>query len=216
MAKSTRGTKICVVKTSATGTSLTVTAATKAKPVELTATNTLANGNVIKIPAGSTGLPEIDGKSFVVANVAAGKFELLGSDATASTGTFLAGAAKPTAYAESDMECLCLSSMTFNRDTSTPASVATFCDPTATVPGPAAGAGTLDFGGYIDITDTDYAALLDLVDSGLETIWRVTLNQNGYVVFPAIVSQIDMGIPIEGAYTYSGTATLSSSPRHLF
>lgn len=216
MAKSTRGTKICVVKPAATGTSLTVTGVSKAKPAEVTATNTFKGGEVITIPAGSTGIPEVDGKSWIVDTPIGTKFNLLGSDSTGSTGTFAAGTAKPSVYAEADMECLCLSSLSFNRDTSSPVSVATFCDPTSTVPGPDASAGSVDFGGYVDITDTDYAALLDLEELGTEVVWRITMNSNGYVVFPATITQIDLGIPIEGAYTYSGSATLGSKPRHLF
>lgn len=215
MAKSTKGTKICVTKAGAAGTTVTATAATKAKPAEITATNTLADGDLIYLPSDATGLSEIDGKTWVVAGATGTKFTLLGSDTTASTGTFTAGTAM-TGYKAADIECICFSGITLNRDNAQPISVATFCDTTATIAGPETSAGSLEFTGYADSTKADYKALLALQESGDIAHWRVEMPGNGYLVFDATVDSVNIGIPLEGAYTYSGSATLSSKARHLF
>lgn len=215
MAKSTKDTKICVTKSGAAGTTVTATAVSKAKPAEITATNTLTVGDMVYLADDSTGLSEIDGKTWIVGSATATTFTLLGSDTTGSSGTFAAGTAIK-GYKEADFECLCLSSISFNRDTAQPVSVATFCDTTATIPGPAPAAGTMDFAGYADTTKTDYSTLLDLEESGSVEHWRVTFPGNGYLLFDASVDVINVGVPLEGAYTYSGTATLISRSRHVF
>lgn len=219
MAKSTAGTKICIVKDGATtGVSVTATGASKAAPCEITtaSTGTLKNGDLIFVPADGTGLSEIDGKWFVIAALVADtSFNLLGSDTTGATGTFAAGTAMK-GHGDADMQCLCLSSIGFNRDQPSTISVATFCDTTASIPGSATSAGSVDFGGYVDITDSDYKELLKLEASGAETVFRVTLPNNGTIVFPATINQITVDIPLEGSVAYSGSATLKSAARHLF
>ena len=219
MAKSTAGTKICVVKDGATtGVSVTPTGASKAAPCEITtaSTGTLKNGDLIWIPAAGTGLSEVDGKFWIVTNLVADtSFDLLGSDTTASTGTFAAGTGI-VGHGDTDMQCLCLSSISFNRDQPDTISTATFCDTTSSIPGSATSAGSVDFGGYVDVTDADYVELLKLEKSGKDTAFRVTLPNNGYIVFDAIINQVTVDIPLEGAVAYSGSATLKSAARHLF
>jgi len=219
MAKSTSGTKICCVKDGATtGVSVTPTGATKAAPCEITtaSTGTLKNGDLIWIPAAGTGLSEVDGKWWVITNLTADtSFDLLGSDTTASTGTFAAGVGIK-GHGDADMQCLCLSSISFNRDQPSTISTATFCSPSSSIPGSATSAGSVDFGGYVDIADADYKELLKLEASGAETVFRVMLPNNGFVVFPATINQITIQVPIEGAVAYSGSATLKTAARHLF
>lgn len=215
-AKSTAGVKICITKDGATGQTVTPTAVTKAAPAEITAANTLKAGDLVYLAADSTGLSEIDGKWWVVGpNPTGTEFTLLGSDTTASAGTFTAGT-DIKGYAETDMVCLCLSEITFNRDAPDTISTATFCDTTASIPGSNTSAGSVDFGGYVNIADADYKELLKLEASGDDTTWRVMLPGNGYIVFPAVINQISIGVPLEGAVTYSGTASLKSAAKHLF
>ena len=218
MAQSTAGTTICVTKSGAVGVSIVPTGASKAAPsvVTTTSTETLENGSLIWLADDSTGLSELDGNWFIVSGLVADtSFELLGSDASASTGTFVAGTPMH-GYDESDMQCLCLSEITFNRDTPDTISIGTFCDPTASMAGSVVQAGTVDFGGYVDISENDYKELLKLEDTQEETVWRITLPNNGYIVFPAVISQITWDIPLEGAVAYSGTAVLKSEAEHLF
>ena len=219
MAKSTAGTKICVVKDGATtGVSITPTGASKAAPCEIltASTGTLKNGDLIWMPAAATGLSEIDGKWWIITNLTADtSFDLLGSDTTASAGTFAAGTGI-VGHGDADMECLCLSSISFNRDSPDTISTATFCDTTSSIPGSATSAGSIDFGGYVDISAADYKELLKLEASGADTAFRVMLPNNGYIVFDAVINQITVDIPLEGAVAYSGSATLKSAARHLF
>lgn len=218
MAKSTKGVQICLTKSGSTGTDITPTAASKAAPAEITTTATGAtkNGDLIYVPKGTTGLSEIDGMWWVVDGLVKDtSLQLLGSDTTASTGTFATTAAIK-AYAEIDLECLCLSEITFNRDEPETISAATFCDTTASIPGNSASAGSISFSGFVDVTATDYKELLRLEKSGAEAGFKITLPDNGFVVFPATINQISMAIPLEGAVSYSGSATLKSAQRHLF
>lgn len=220
-ASSTKGVKICLVKDGATGTALTVTAVTKAKPAVLTvgaAAATMKTGDVVTLGASATGLSEIDGKTWVVGATTATTIELLGSDTTGSTGTFADGSAT-TGYKDADMVCLCLSSLTFNPEEAQTISVATFCDPSASIPGAVAGAGTMDFGGYVDVTSNDYLELYKAIQQTSAKTYQVRIflpNSQGYIVFPATLATLNWDIPLEGAIAYSGTFALGSKPRHLF
>lgn len=219
-ARSSKGVKICIVKGGATGVSMTVSVASKAKPAVLTVTGDtgIVPGSIITLAANATGLSELDGKTWVAGpNTAAGSLELLGSDTSASTGTFAAGASGTTkGYAESDMVCLCLSSIGFNPDTPQTISVGTFCDPGATLPSGVTGAGTMSFAGYVDVTQPDYIELVAAEADRNQRIFRILLPNNGYLTFPGTVGSLNLDIPIEGAIGYSGTVTLGSKPMHLY
>lgn len=224
-AYSTKGTKICVLKGSATATPLTPTAISKAAPAVVTVASVtgLTVGDLITIPetgkTGATGFASLDGKTWVVGTIAtvANTFTLIGSDTTASTATLAAGASISHYPSTANMLCLCLSSITFNPESANTISVATFCDPTATIPSQVVGAGTIDIGGFVDITDPGYKELLAAEADGKAREWRVTLgNGQGYVVFDGILSALSMELPIDGAASYAGTINLASKYRHLF
>lgn len=224
-ASSTKGTKVCVLKGSAAATSLTPTAITKAKPAVVTVADVtgLSVGDIVTFPAtgatGASGLSSLDGKSWIISSIAAvgNTFTLAGSDSTADTGT-LSGTAAVSAYPNAaNMLCLCLSSITFNPESANTVSVATFCDPTATIPSQVVGAGTIDIGGYVDITDPGYIELLAAQADGKSRTWRITLgNGQGYIVYDGILSTLSLDLPLDGAVAYSGTITLGSAYRHLF
>jgi hypothetical protein len=217
-ASSTKGVSVCMTKTAAVGKTLTVTAVSKAKPAVVTAAaHGLVAGDIVVFPASATGIAEVDGKSFVVgAPIDATTFTLLGADTTGATGTFAAGANKPTAYATADMECLCWSSLGFNPESPSTISVATFCDPSAQIASSTTGAGTVDFGGYVDITSPDYIAIVAAEADGKAHEFRITLPNNGYILFKGTVSSLNIDVPLEGAVAYSGQITLTSKPRHIF
>ena len=215
-ASTSKGVTIDMVKTSATGTALTITAVSKAKPVVVTAANTLADGDIVVFPQGATGLSEIDGKRFIVDNASATNFELLGADTTASTGTFAAGTKKPMAYAATDLVRMCWSSLGFNPEAPQTISVGTFCDPSAQIASTVVGAGTVDFGGYVDVSAADYIAMVMAEADGGAHEFRIALPGNGYIAFNASVSSLSIDVPLEGAVAYAGTLTLMSKPVHLF
>lgn len=69
--------------------SLVITGITKANPAVVSATNTLSDGDVIKIN-GVAGMTEVNGGVFVVDNATGGNFELFEVDSTAY-GTYTSG-----------------------------------------------------------------------------------------------------------------------------
>lgn len=212
-AKSSKGLKICITKGSATATDLSPTGITNAKPAVVTCTTTnVADGDIVVVSG--TGMASLDGKAWVVANKSGTDLELLGSDASADTA---ATGGKVDHYASpADYECLCLSSLGISAEAPSTVSVATYCDNSATIPGAAGSAGTLDFAGYVDITDTDYAELLAAVEDGKQRYMRIMFPGNGFIVAPLTFSSITWDLPLDGAIAYSGTAVLGSKPKHLF
>jgi len=127
-AKSTKDLQICISRGDATKVNVAATAATAAKPCVVTATQSGVDGEMVYVDG--TGMPSIDGKWWVSASVTPTELTLLGSDT--SDDTFV-GPGTVNRYAEADMECLCLSSLTLNVDEPGTISVATFCDPSATI-----------------------------------------------------------------------------------
>lgn len=216
-AKSTKGVQICVVKGGATGVNLgDITALTAAKPAVATFADTtgVLVGDVVAIPAGSTGT-SLDGKSWIIGTITATSITFLGSNTTGEIFT-AASTVDVIGHASTDMECLCLASLAFNAEAAQTVSVATFCDPTASIPGAVVGAGTLDFTGFVDVTTTEYAELLAMESDGKARTWRITLPGNGYIVFPGTLATFGWDIPLDGAVGYTGTIALGSKPRHLF
>ena len=215
-ARNSKGVEIFMTAATAAATDITPTGITSASPAVVSSADTVANGDVIYVPAGATGMPSLDGNYFVVANANAGSdFELLGSDATGDT--YAAGTTPELkAYDDTDMVKLCLSSMTFNPEQASTVSAGTYCDPSQSVPGLVAGAGTVDIAGYVDITDADYAALIAAEADGNSRTFRIMLPSNGYVIFPGVISSLNLDIPIDGAIAWSAQVALGSKPKHLF
>ena len=209
-----KGVQVCITKDGASATTLTPTAISKAKPASVTVTNTLKQGDVVLMSG--TGFPEIDGKTFIVTNPSGAAFDLLGSDTTGSTGT-LGAAPKADAFdGTSDMICLCLASISINSDQPGTIDVATFCDPTASIPSGVQAAGTFDFTGYVDTTSTDYPEILKAVEAQDLRQMRITIPGHGYVVAPVKFSSLTWDLPIDGAIGFSGSGVFSSKPAHLF
>jgi hypothetical protein len=87
-AVSSQGSQIAIE--SGSGTSKTITGATKANPVVVTATaHGLQDGAVVAIAAVG-GMTELNGNSYVIGNVTTNTFELIGIDGT-SFGTYTTG-----------------------------------------------------------------------------------------------------------------------------
>jgi hypothetical protein len=181
-------------------------------PVILGATNTAKPGDIVAV-AGTT-YKELDGKYFVAGpNTTATEIELLGSDGTkaADQGTFTG-----EAWVYSETTNLCLNALAINADTPGTISVATYCDPTASLPATVAQAGTLTFGGFVDVTAEDYPALLSASEDGLKRIIRIELPDNGFIVAPITVASLTWDLPLDGAIGFNGSATLASKPVHRF
>lgn len=195
----------------------TATAVSNAKPavVSTASTTGMKDGQVVHMTG--TGMPSIDGKDFIVANLVADtSYELLGSDASNETAPAAAGTG--AFYDDTvDLVKLCLSSIGINPESGSPVSVATFCDPTATVPGLEGGAGTLDLGFYLDKDSTGYAALLKAEADGNERIFVINFPSNGTLIARGTVGSLNFtDIPLEGSAALTAQVTLSSKPVHRF
>jgi hypothetical protein len=218
-AKSTKGTKICITSPTATGTALVPTAivsvaaaASKPAGIKVTVANTATVGEVVSFK--NTGFASLDDKSFIITTATATDFDI--TNVTLGTGT-LGASPEAHIYAEAtDMTCLCLSSFSVSTDQPNTISVATYCDPTASIPGSATAAGTVSFAGYVDVTAKDYPALLAAVEDGKQRVIRITLPGNGYLVAPVTFSQISWDIPLDGGIGFNGSASLGSKLHHVW
>lgn len=214
-AKSSKGVQISLTGPTDVADSYTkvvITEITDTKPTIITATNTAKPGDIIAI-AGTTA-KELDGKYFIAGpNTTATEIELIGADTTGVTPpSVFTGEAH--VYAETTN--LCLNALAINADTPGTISVATYCDPTASLPATVVQAGTLTFGGFVDITAEDYPALLTASEDGLKRLIRIELPDNGYIVAPITVASLTWDLPLDGAIGFNGSATLASKPVHRF
>jgi len=214
--KSTKGLTVYMSGTT-TPAKVVPTAITKAAPavVSVTSSTGMADGQLVAISG--TGFPELDGEMFIVGALTPTEFKLIGSDTTATAGTL--GTSPEATYMDvtTDMDALCLATIGINAETSTPISVATFCDPTASIPGVEAGAGTLDLGFYVDTTSPGYKALLVAEADGNERVFVINFPSNGDLVMRGIVSSVTItDIPLDGSAAVTAQVTLSSKPKHRF
>lgn len=223
-AYSTKGQAAYVLKGSATAASLTPTAITKAAPAVVTVTSTtgLTVGDLVTIPAtgavGATGFPEIDGKSWVIGSIPnATTFTLLGSDTTGSSGS-LAGSPSISHFATSSkMVSTCFSDITLNPEAPNQVSVATFCDPSATITSQVVGAGSVDISGFVDVSDAGYKELDLARNDGLARKMVVKLGSSqGYIMLEGTVALLTPLMPLDGGYGFKGTINLSTKYRHLY
>jgi hypothetical protein len=222
-AKNTKGVTVCVSKGSAkpgkitpTAIAASATASDKRAHIAVASTTGFKAGDVVKIPAGGTGYSALDGKSWTIGSVDATGFTLNGTDFASLTGSLVATGATMDHYMDSDMVCLCLSDLKFNAEKGSTVSVATFCDPSASIPSASTTAGTVDIGGFVDVTTADYAEIVAAELDGNERIFRIMLPSNGEIVFPAIVSTLGWQVPIDGAVAWEAQLALGSRPRHLY
>jgi hypothetical protein len=220
MITSTKGLKIYLETGGTTLATVTATAVTNAKPamVTVSAADFAKVSDGMAVAVAGTGMPSLDGKTFVVGNKGGGggdDFELTGSDAS---GDAAGTAGNLSLYSDTaDMTPICASAIGVNRDTPSSISVGTFCDTTATIPGAPPSAGELTLDGFIDIADNGYKLLLAAEKDGTARTIKIVFPSNGYLLAKGTVSSVQItDIPLEGAVSFSATMTLSSAATHLF
>ena len=213
-ARNTKGVQICMT-TDAASSTIVPTAITAAKPAALTvAASTLQAGDIIFVDKTGT---KLDGKWWAVgATSTATSVVLLGSDNTGGATTVGATAVFNVRTGVGSMVCLCLSAFSIQRDTPGTVSVGTFCDPSASIPASVTQAGTVSIGGYVDVTADDFKAVIAAEEAGKPHTFRVTLPDNGYILFEGIISGFAYDIPVDGPLAWTATIALSGAPRHLF
>ena len=222
-AQSTKDLKIDMVDSTTPSLSLTANGVTKGNPtiVSVVDATGVQVGDIMRFGSDSTGFPELDGLDWVVGGVSANDITVIGLDTTSSGSTFAAGSPIEV-YQSPDMVRLCWSDFTSNAGSASSVSVATYCDPTASIPSQVVEAGTYDFSGYIDKDEAGYVALQAAYKSGRNVVFRVMMPKdgleagNGYLIFSGVIASFPLSFPIDGAQEYSGEITLTREPEHLF
>ena len=209
---STKGLKLSVTKATATAITLTPTAVSSAKPAEITVTNSLSNGDIVFVT--KTGFPEIDGKYFPVGNASGTSFDLIGSDTAASTGS-LDATPSALAYAASDFQEVCASSITVDNNTPGTVSVATFCDLTGTIPSVVTELGNMTLSVYHDVTSEGFKLLDVAAENGDSRIVKIVFpNDSGVMIVPGTFSSFALvDIPLDGAAAWEGVLAMSTAPK---
>lgn len=212
---STNGLKF-LMSTGTTPATITATAISNAKPAVVTCASTagMKDGQLVEVSAPT--MPSIDKKMFVVGNLTGTTFELTGSD---SSGDTAASAGTITYYDEAvDMVPLCLSSIGFTQDTSTPISVANFCEPSASIPGLPPQAPTLSVTFYLDVASKGYCELLKAEADTLARKFQIVFpGGNGDMVAEGQVSSVIISdLPLEGSAAMTAEITLLAKAMHRF
>ena len=206
--------EVNIYLTTGAPTEVTMTAPpTKAAPSSISAVlSGGADGDVVVIK--DTNWSSLD-TVWVAGDVGASDFDALGSDPTGESVTGVAG--KVDHYAEVDLTKLCLASLTINTSDPSTVSVATFCDPTASLPSQIQEAGTISFTGYVDVNSADYVALYAASKSQDQRYIRINLgDEQGYLVAPVTITSFTWDLPLDGAVGFSGTMVLGSKVKHCF
>ena len=143
--------------TTGTPTKDTVASATKAAPSVVTvsaAAEAYVEGDLVLIY--ETESDNLNGV-WCAGNPSGTQFTALSSNTVNDTVTVSKGFVDH--YLQDDLTKLCLSAININGTEPNTISVATFCEPTATIDSQVQEAGTLTMEGYVDVTSSDYPAL---------------------------------------------------------
>ena len=188
-------------------------APTQGDPTTITAATTnLANGDIVV--CAKTGWKSVDNVQ-IASDSSATTFKALGCDSTRETVSATAGTVEH--YAADDMTKICPSGFTDNSNTPGTISVATFCNPSATLPGAVTDAGTVELTGYVDACDPSYIALYDSYETSDQRFLRIDLGPDqGYLVMPVTALSMNWDIPLEDAVQFTLTMVKGSETRHLF
>ena len=194
----------------------TIQGATKAAPPTVTLTSspseTYEDGDLVYVY--DTASKMLDG-TWCSGNASGSTFDALGSYTTNDTVTVSGGSVDH--YTQSDLTKLCLSAISINGVEPNTISVATFCDPQATIDSQVQDNSTVTLEGYVDVTTSDYPALYEAWQLGDERLIRVDLGPDqGWLVARGRVSSVNWSVPIDGAITYTFTCSLTEPFHHCF
>jgi hypothetical protein len=208
----TKGVTVYLSKATETPVDLVPTAISTANPAVVTvaATTGVVKGDIVTFE--TTGFKELDGKTFVVGAVTGTTFEAVGGNTTGSTGT-LGATPKAKVHVAADQVKLCLSALELGADAVSNIDVGTFCDPSAQIPGKAT-PGAITLSGYADTTDAGLAEVIVAADDQQERFFQIVLpGANGYLVGKISLAGFSMGVPLEGAVTWTVSGTQASKIR---
>jgi hypothetical protein len=215
-AKNTAAVRMCltpeVVTNSLVPTAITSIASIDGKPQGVMVESSVSPkvGEVVKFK--DVGFASINNKSFVVTGVTAAGFSIgnvILGDGTLSADPIIEH------YADSEMDCMCLSEFTISTAAPAVIDTSTYCG-SASIPSAKVEAGTAAAVGYVDTNDSGYLAILEAIETGKEYILRISLGDNGYLVMPVVLSGMSYTLPLDGAQQYSFQFTFGASPKHVF
>jgi hypothetical protein len=215
-AKNTAAVRMCltpeVVTNSLVPTAITSIASIDGKPQGVMVESSVSPkvGEVVKFK--DVGFASINNKSFVVTGVTAAGFSIgnvILGDGTLSADPIIEH------YADSEMDCMCLSEFTISTAAPAVIDTSTYCG-SASIPSAKVEAGTAAGVGYVDTNDSGYLAILEAIETGKEYILRISLGDNGYLVMPVVLSGMSYTLPLDGAQQYSFQFTFGASPKHVF
>lgn len=215
-AKNTAAVRLCLTPAQPTNiltpTAITAIASIDGKPQGILVESSVLPeiGEVVRFK--QVGFASINMKPFVVTGLTAEGFSI--GNVTLGTGDLVVGS-EIEHYADTEMDCICLSEFTISTTAPAVIDTSTYCG-SSSIPSAKVEAGTAAAVGYVDTNDSGYLAILEAIESGKEYMLRVTLGDNGYLIMPVVLSGMSYTLPLDGAQQYSFQFTFGMAPRHVF
>ena len=212
---STKGLVIRMENNANTRTPITITAVSAAAPAVVSAATPPADGTIIYVPE-NIGVTEIAGKFFISGNAGVGDFELLESDTTAGTSGLLTSAGMQGLVTSSMMTIICASAITVDNNVPGTISVATFCDPSASIPATVTELGNVTLSVFHDLADAGFQLLKAAGESATGNTRAMTItfpNAGGVLISSGVISSFGLAdVPLDGAAAWQATFALATRP----
>lgn len=205
---STKNSRVLVQSGDAVLTQDVVTAITAAKPAVVTPTTigSFTDGDIVLIE--NSGMPSLDNRAFIVANLDATTFELCGSDATNDGAMNAAATATPLVIAD-DMVLACCNTIDFSPDTPATIDASTFCG-TEQLIGDAT-PGSMSLGGFVDTCDPGYLELRAAGETNAQRVVALEMPEGrGYIVAVAYINAPSESFAQSSAASYTAGGVLRS------
>jgi len=194
---------------------IVITAVTAAAPAVVSAASPPADGTLIYVPSG-IGVDAIAGKFYFSANAGAGDFELKDSDTTAGTAGLITASGMQGIVVATMTTVICASAITVDNNAPSTISVATFCDPTASIPATVTELGNVTLSIFHDPTDAGFTLLNAAGDNATGNTRAMLVefpNSGGTVVTDGVISSFGLSdVPLDGAAAWQATFALGTRP----
>lgn len=194
-------------------TPIAITAITAAAPAVITVDGadigSFVVGGVVGIDG--TGFASVDGKSFFIDAVGATTVTLRGSDTSGEAGT-IGEDAEATVHSQQE---ICFSSLTTSSPPATDIDVTTICDDQKKTLSGLPQPGTVQFEGFYDSVDAGYLAMVELFESGEETLVAIRFSDGSEIDLPVIVDSMSESIGVDQAVTYSATGKITGKRTYV-